>query len=207
METITEQIPETFVYEEFGGRKYYRRGYRQVLLGLKNEDEIMGSSFLQGLIIQAIVHHLRVILPKKSYWTPTNEVGIHARKRVNFSGDILICEKSKSGDPWVKNYTSIPPKFVIEVDIKIDPKDYTIEEPRAGSEMAYIIKKSEELIAFGVEGVAWVLTESRKILMMRPNLRLEVFDWTDEVPLFDEYTFCLQTILEEEDILPPASDA
>ena len=31
---ITGQIPETLLYEEFGGRKYYRRGYRQVLLGL-----------------------------------------------------------------------------------------------------------------------------------------------------------------------------
>ncbi len=204
METITDQIPETLLYEEFGGRKYYRRGYRQVLMGLKKENKIIGSSFLQGLIVQAIVHYLRAILPKKNYWTPTNEVGLHARKGENFSGDILICEKSQSGNPWVKNYTSIPPKFIIEVDIKIDPKDYS-EDPPAGSEMAYMVQKSEKLIEFGVEGVAWVLSESRKILLMRPNLRLEVFEWTDDVPLFDEYTFCLQTILEEEDILPPSS--
>ncbi len=203
METIIEEIPETLVHEEFGGRKYYRRGYRQVLLGLKDESEIMGSSFLQGLLVQAIVGYLKLILPKKEYWTPTNEVGIHVRHKDNFSGDILICEKAKSGSPWVKNYTSIPPKFIIEVDIKIDPKDYSVDA-RAGSEMAYMVQKSEKLIEFGVEGVAWVLTESRKILLMRPNLRLEIFEWTDDVPLFEEYSFCLQTILEEEDILPPS---
>jgi hypothetical protein len=203
MEAITEKIPQTLLYEEFGGRKYYRRGYRQVLLGLKNESEIIGSSFLQGLIVQAIVGYLKSTLPKKEYWTPTNEVGLHARKKENFSGDILICEKSKSGNPWVKNYTSIPPKFIIEVDIKIDPTDYSTE-PVIGSEMAYMVQKSEKLIDFGVEGIAWILTESRKILLMRPNRRLEVFEWTDEVPLFGEYSFCLQTILEEEDILPPS---
>ncbi len=203
METATEQIPEILLYEEFGGRKYYRRGYQQVLLGLKTENEIMGSSFLQGLIVQAIVHYLRTILPKKDYWTPTNEVGLHARHKENFSGDILINEKAKSGDPWVKHYAAIPPKFIIEVDIKIDPADYT-SEPATGSDMAYMVDKSQKLIDFGVEGVAWVLTESRKILLMRPERRLEVFEWGDEVPLFGDYSFCLQTILEDEDIVPPS---
>lgn len=204
METITAQIPETLLYEEFGGRKYYRRGYRDVFLGLKNESEIMGSSFLQGLIVQAIVGYLKLMLPKKEYWTPTNEVGLHVRKNNNFAGDILICKKADSGDPWVKNFTTLPPQFIIEVDIKIDPTDYTYDPP-AGSDMAYIVQKSEKLIDFGVEGVAWVLTESRKILLLRPNRRMEIFEWTDDVPLFGEYGFCLQTILEEEDILPPSA--
>lgn len=203
METITVQIPETLLYEEFDGRKYYRRGYRDVLLGLKNESEIMGSSFLQGLIVQAIVGYLKSMLPKKEYWTPTNEVGLHVRKNDNFSGDILICKKADSGNPWIKNYTAIPPKFIIEVDIKIDPIDYSYDPP-AGSDMAYIVQKSEKLIEFGVEGIAWVLTESHKILLLRPNRRMEIFEWTDDVPLFGEYSFCLQTILEEEDILPPS---
>ncbi len=70
--------------------------------------------------------------------------------------------------------------------------------------MAYIVQKSEKLIEFGVEGVAWVLTESRKILLLRPNRRMEIFEWTDDAVLFGEYSFCLQTILEEEDILPPS---
>jgi len=84
-----------------------------------------------------------------------------------------------------------------------DPADYTYDPP-AGSDMAYIVQKSEKLIEFGVEGIAWILTESRKIPLLRSNRRRELFEWTDEVPLFGEYSCCLQTILEEEDILPPS---
>ena len=43
MEINIQPIPANMVYEEFGGNKYYRKGYRQVLLGLKSEEEIMGS--------------------------------------------------------------------------------------------------------------------------------------------------------------------
>ncbi|GAB2800854.1 hypothetical protein GCM10027275_53600 [Rhabdobacter roseus] len=59
MEAITGQIPETLLYEAFGGRKYYRRGYRQVLLGLKNESEVMGSSVFQSLIVSALISSYR----------------------------------------------------------------------------------------------------------------------------------------------------
>ncbi|MBU1820780.1 MAG: hypothetical protein KKG00_04605 [Bacteroidetes bacterium] len=203
MEPITDKIPENLLYEEFGGRKYYRRGYRQVLLGLKKEDEIMGSSIFQSLIVQAVVFYLKTILPIKKYWTPTNEAGLHLGRKDNLANDIVIVEKKAFSNPTSLNYSNIPPKFIIEVDIKIDPKDYS-DDPPAGSEMAYMVQKSEKLIEFGVEGVAWILTESRKILLMRLNRRLEIFEWTDQVPLFDDYTLCLQTILEEEDILPPS---
>lgn len=203
METTTDKIPASLLYEEFGGRKYYRRGYRQVLLGLKKENEIMGSSVFQSLIIQAIVFYLKTILPQKKYWTPTNEAGLHLKNKENLANDIVIVEKSTLRSPTSLNYSDVPPKFIIEVDIKIDPKDYS-DEPPAGSEMDYVIQKSEKLLEFGVEGVAWILTPSRKILLMHSTKKLEVFEWTDEVPLFDGYSFCLQAILEEEDILPPA---
>lgn len=203
METTTDKIPASLLYEEFGGRKYYRRGYRQVLLGLKKENEIMGSSVFQSLIIQAIVFYLKTILPQKKYWTPTNEAGLHLKNKENLANDIVIVEKSTLRSPTSLYYSDVPPKFIIEVDIKIDPKDYS-DEPPAGSEMDYVIQKSEKLLEFGVEGVAWILTPSRKILLMHSTKKLEVFEWTDEVPLFDGYSFCLQAILEEEDILPPA---
>ena len=201
MEITTDRIPESLLYEEFGGRKYYRRGYRHVLLGVKNESEIMGSSVFQSLIIQAVVFYLKTILPQKKYWTPTNEAGLHLKNKENLANDIVIVEKSTLRSPTSLNYSDVPPKFIIEVDIKIDPKDYS-DEPPAGSEMDYVIQKSEKLLEFGVEGVVWILTPSRKILLMHSTKKLEVFEWTDEVPLFDEYSFCLQAILEEEDILP-----
>ncbi len=202
MEAITGQIPETLLYEEFGGRKYYRRGYRQVLLGLKNESEIMGSSVFQSLIVTAMLFYLKTILPKTHYWLQASEAGLHLNSRENLANDIAIIEKNKLKDPQSLKYNDVPPRFIIEVDIKIDPRDYS-NEPAIGSDMDYILQKSEQLLDFGVEGIAWILTPSRKILIFRPNLRLEVYDWTEEVSLFDGYTFCLQRILEEEGILPP----
>ena len=204
METITEQIPEALLYEEFGGRKYYRRGYREVLLGLKYESEIMGSSFLQALIIQALVHYLKTILPKKTYWVPTNEAGLHLALNENLANDIAIVEKDKAHNPLSLKYSDVPPKFVIEVDIKIDPKDYDAE-PAAGSDMDYVIQKSQLMLDFGVEGVVWIMTRSRKVVLLRPQVGMQLFEWTDYVPIFDGHTFCLQTILEEDDILPPST--
>lgn len=203
MEVITGQIPETLLYEEFGGRKYYRRGYRQVLLGLKNESEIMGSSVFQSLIVTAIIFYLKTVLPKNQYWVQSSEAGLHLDRTKNLANDIAIVEKSRLKDPKSLKYNDVPPKFIVEVDIKIDPKDYS-DEPAVGSDMDYIFQKSEQLLDFGVEGVAWILTPSRKTLLFRPNHPLEVFDWTQEVPLFNDFTFCLQRILEEEGILGDA---
>jgi hypothetical protein len=205
MATTTQQVPESLIYEEFGGRIYYRRGYRQVLLGLKTKEEIMGSSFLQGLIVQAVVHYLKLILPKKLFWVPTNEVGLHIKLKENYAGDILICEKSKTPNPWLESYTPIPPKFIIEVDIKIDPKDYE-DEPPTGTEMDYILEKSGQLLDFGVEGIVWILTKGRRIIVIKSHRIVEVFQWNETVILFDDYSFCLQQILEDEDILPPVSE-
>ena len=202
METITEQIPESLLYEEFGGRKYYRRGYREVLLGLKNESEIMGSSILQTLIVQAIGFYLKTILPRNQYWVPTNEAGLHLGRNENLANDLAIVEKDKVRNPFSLKYSDVPPKFVIEVDIKIDPKDYDTE-PAAGSDMDYVIQKSQRMLDFGVEGVIWITTRSRKIVLLRPQQNMQLFEWTDDVPIFDDYTFCLQSILDEEGIVPP----
>lgn len=125
MEAITEQIPDTLLYEEFGGRKYYRRGYRQVLLGLKNESEIRGSSVFQSLIVTAIIFYLKTILPKKQYWVQSSEAGLHLDRAKNLANDIAIVEKSQLKNPCSLKYNDVPPKFVIEVGIKIDPKDYS----------------------------------------------------------------------------------
>lgn len=203
MEAITGQIPETLLYEEFGGRKYYRRGYRQVLMGLKTESEIIGSSVFQSLIVTALIFYFKTILPKKQYWVQSSEAGLHLDRTKNLANDIAIIEKSKLRDPRSLKFNDLPPRFVVEVDIKIDPKDYS-DEPTVGSDMDYILQKSEQLLDFGMEGIAWILTPSRKTLRFHPNHRLEVYDWTEEVALFDDYTFCLQTILEEEGILPEA---
>ena len=201
MQTITEHIPESLLYEEFGGQKYYRRGTRQVMLGLKTESEIMGSSVYQMLIVQSIAFYLKGILPKGKYWIPSSEGGLHLGKNENMACDIAIIEKATLHDPTSLKYLDSPPKFVIEVDIKIEWKNYDTQPPTS-LEMDYVMLKTDQLLDFGVEGVAWVLSKSRKILLALPDQRPQFFDWTEEVSLFGGHTFCVQAILEEDGILP-----
>ena len=205
MATATQHIPESLIYEEFGGRIYYRRGYRQVLLGLKTKEEIMGSSVFQSLIIQAVVFYLKTILPKKLYWVPTNEAGLHLNHRQNLANDIVIVEKNTLKDPFSDKYSDVPPKFIIEVDIKIDPKDYK-DEPPTGTEMDYILEKSGQLLDFGVEGIVWILTKGRRIIVIKSHRIAEIYQWHETISLFEDYSFCLQQILEDEDILPPVAN-
>ncbi|TAE41952.1 MAG: hypothetical protein EAZ70_13505 [Runella slithyformis] len=201
METTTQTISQSLIYEEFGGRFYYRKGYREVLLGLKNEDEIMGSSIFQSLIIQAVVFYLKSILPKKHFWVPTNEAGLHLYRNKNFANDIAIVEKQKLIEPDSDKYNNVAPRLIIEVDVKIDPTPDG--ETEGGTQTDYILQKSHLLLDFGVDAIVWILTKSRQILVMRTHKNMEIYAWDDTVPLFDEYVLCLQQILEEEDILPP----
>lgn len=203
MEINIESIPANMVYEEFGGNKYYRKGYRQVLLGLKSEEEIMGSSIYQSLIVQALVFYLKTILPKKDYWVPTNEAGLHLHLNDNMANDIVIVEKNKLLNPQSEQYSNIPPKFVIEVDLKIDPIDASTE-PQTDLSMSYIVEKSGKLLDFGVEGIAWILTRNQQIIVARSRRNLEIYQWHETLTLFDEYTFCLRDILMDEGILPSA---
>ena len=191
MQTTTELIPDSLLYEEFRGRKYYRRGTRQVMLGLKTESEILGSSVYQMLIVQSIAFYLKSILPKGRYWIPSSEGGLHLGKNENLACDIAIIEKATLRDPTSLKYLDSPPKFVIEVDIKIEWKNYDTQPPTS-LEMDYVMLKTDRLLDFGVEGVAWVLSQSRKILLALPGHRPQFFDWAEEVPLFGGHTFCLR---------------
>jgi hypothetical protein len=200
MDTTTLPIPSHFVYETFGEIKYYRRGYRQVLMGLKKEEEIMGSSVYQSLIVQALVFYLKNTLPKALYWVPTNEAGLHLEQHENMANDIAIVEKKSLKNPRSLRYYQHPPKFALEVDIKIEPIS-TETEPPTDISMSYIVDKSQRLLDFGTEGVVWIMTRSQRIYVARTAQNLEIFSWNDWVPLFDGYGFCLRDILVEEGIL------
>ena len=74
METTT-QIPKILIYEEFDGHPIYRKGYKDVVLGLKKIEEInMGTSELQWFITNTINRHLWTILPR-NYFCGSGELG------------------------------------------------------------------------------------------------------------------------------------
>jgi len=68
-------------------------------------------------------------------------------------------------------------------------------------EWDYLGQKSTQLLVFNIAGIAWIFTETRKIVLATSLDDMFEYEWTETVPLFDGYGFCLQSILEEEGIL------
>lgn len=159
METTTA-VPRILIYEEFNGHPIYRKGYKDIMLGLKKIEEIgMGTSGLQWFITNAINRHILTLLPI-SYKVGPGELGLHTTANSNFSADIAIYRPGqvKIGFHSTK-YLDVPPSVVIEVDIKIDESDYFQNEEE------YFHKKTEQLLQWGVERVIWVFSASRRVLV------------------------------------------
>ena len=82
-------------------------------------------------------------------------------------------------------YAKKPPVVVLEVDIKVDTAN--------GSDLDYVLTKTEKLLAFGVEQVIWILTASRKIVVAtQRNPSLTPYDWKQPVLLLDNCAMNLE---------------
>ncbi len=177
--TTTLQIPITLLREEIGGQPYYYKGYGQVLSGEKQPAEIMGSSELQSYLVALILRRLFVLLPESEYLIQTGEPGLNIAPGDNLANDITIRRtKDSIIDRNATGYAKKPPLVVLEVDIKVDTAN--------GSDLDYVLTKTEKLLAFGVEQVIWILTASRKIVVAaQRNPSLTPYDWKQSVPLID----------------------
>ncbi|MDR6803036.1 Uma2 family endonuclease [Dyadobacter sp. BE34] len=199
---ITQQkkslsCPENFsnplVLEEWDGKIYYRKGYREVLSGAKTVEQIMGSSSLQAEIISYILQVILRSVDLRKYRVHTSEPGIHISKQVNMAGDILVYDKSVlTPEKISRKYADVPPKVVIEVDISVEAEGIT--------EMGYVFQKSERLIEFGCERVIWVLTEIQKVVVFTPGAEAEILSWHSDVTVLHNMSFNIGTYLDAEGI-------
>lgn len=183
MENQLKQIPKAFIYEEYEGIPIYRKGYKDVILGLKTVEELnLGTSTSQSqwFVISAILRYLFAKLPANKYLIGTNEVGLHLNTKNNLSADIAIYKKSESTlNLSSLNYADSPPKIVIEVDIKMDiPNSFQSEDD-------YLKKKTEKLLEFGVEKVIWVFTSSQRVLIADNIKRWSFNSWDIPFEIFD----------------------
>ena len=113
----SRKIPANLIREELRGKPFYYRGYKEVLNGTKQIEEIMGSSSLQSIIISIIDFFVSSNINRKLYWVATNEAGLHLGHKNNFSTDLGVFLKEKV----VLNdkYFDVAPEMAIEVDVKI----------------------------------------------------------------------------------------
>ncbi|WP_373515065.1 Uma2 family endonuclease [Persicitalea sp.] len=178
----TKQIPKTLIYEEFDGHPIYRKGYKDFILGLKKIEEInMGTSQLQYLITWSIVKFLARELPD-GYAAGSSELGLHLTKGTNFAADIAVFREGVLNIGFQStNYSDVPPNVVIEVDVKIDESDYFQTQDE------YFHKKTERLLAWGVERVIWVFSASRRVLVADNLKKWESISWDIPFTVIDDY--------------------
>lgn len=173
MKSTSQNIPTYLVYEIYKGKPIHYKGYKDVLKGTKHFEEIMGSSYIQSLIITRLI----ILLGSKispDFEILTSELGIKLGKNSRRAADIAILEKSKAkAIKDVNKYLEISPKYVTEVDIKASKDD--IEDSTS-----YYYNKTDQLLDFGVECVIWIFTQSKKIMIAQKGKKnWEITDWSE----------------------------
>jgi len=192
MESIAQHIPKSFIYEIVDGQPIYYKGYKDYLNGDKQLGDIMGCSYMQSLVITALVHLLILKLDKK-YRVLTNEVGLRFDEKRRRAADIAIFEKAqlkKLKDP--NKYLNISPKIVIEVDIKAEPEE-------AMDTLSYFHKKTDELLKNGVEKVIWIFTDSRKVMIAEEAANWQISDWSNDIEIVDGLVVNIEKMIELEE--------
>ena len=71
------KIASYLVFEEIDGFALPYKGYKEVILGNKTPDDIMGSSALQAVLVSLIHGYLFSQIDRKNYILATNESGLH----------------------------------------------------------------------------------------------------------------------------------
>jgi hypothetical protein len=120
----------------------------------------------------------------------TNEQGLHLENKSNLSADIAIFETSKlplkAAD---KYYASVAPKIQIEVDVDADIEDFELPE-------AYINLKTDKFLAFGVEKVIWILSESKKVMIATKDENWQITNWHKEIEITEGLYFNIGQYLQ-----------
>jgi Uma2 family endonuclease len=187
-------IPKVLIYEVWNGKPIYYKGYRDVLAGRKTPQEVMACSDLQGAIVAVLMGFLFNAINRKKYLLATNEIGLHLALNDNLGNDIAIFDKAQVGK-LKGRFFEVPPKVVIEVDIKADLSNFLNEETD------YILAKSQKMLDFGVDKVVWILTSNRKIIVSTRNQKQAIItDWDDDILLLDGCVLNVKQLLDDEEI-------
>jgi Uma2 family endonuclease len=187
-------VPESLIYEEIDGQPIYYRGYREVLSNQKALEDIMGCSDVQGVIVSTILEYLYQNVSSKEYKIITNEIGLHLERKNNLPSDIALYDKAVLQKTPLKNkYFEIPPRAVIEIDTKADTSSFNTAAD-------YYHTKTNKLFGFGVQEVIWIYTQTKKVMVARPQQDWIIQDWSKPVTLLGRYAFSIADLVEKDGI-------
>jgi Uma2 family endonuclease len=89
----------------------------------------------------------------------------------------------------------VPPKLVVEVDVKIEAESKTPED------IVWQIK-TNKLLNSGVEKVIWFFTKSQRVLIARPNEDWIPVDWQRDIEIWAGLTINIAQYLAKQGIQP-----
>jgi len=192
MKSIAQHVPESLIYEIVDGQPIYYKGYKDFLNGEKQPGDIRASTYIQSLVITALVCLLDAQLNKK-YQVLTSEVGLQFKEKRRRAADIAIFEKAKLRQVKDKNkYLKIAPRIVIEIDVKAE-----IEEVKDA--FGYFHKKTDELLNNGVEKVIWIFTDSQKVMIVEAASTWQVLDWSKDIEIMGGLVINIEKLIELEE--------
>ena len=131
---------------------------------------------------------------RKKYRFFTNETGNHLAKNENPSFDLAIYERALlTPDKITTKYVDVPPKIVVEVDVKVDTRLLT--------KIDFVHHKIQTLLNYKVEKVIWIFTKSKKVLIATPNEDWITTDWNKDIELLDGVYFNIGKEVKQEGLL------
>ena len=188
-----QRLLSQLVYEMDGEKPVYYAGYREVLNGIKEIDEIMGASYLQSYLIEIIQEFLFTHPLRHRFRILASEIGVQIDKKKWRSCDIALYEKVRLVNLPISNkYIPIAPDYVIEIDTKADLSNYQYQHD-------YFVKKTRELHEFGVKKVVWIFTETIPVIWESESAdRIVIREgWNHDITLAEGMTFNLQTLYDQ----------
>ena len=187
-------VPDYLIREIIDGDRWFYRGYRDVLSGLKTPEEIMACSTYQSLLVGYVYNKLWNALEDQPYWVMSNEVGNNLSKKSKMAYDIAVFDKTTLPPERISaNYANVPPKLVIEVDVKIE------SESKTPDDIVWQIK-TQKLLTSGVEKVIWFFTKTQKVLIARPNEDWILADWQRDIEIWEGLTINVAQYLAKQGI-------
>lgn len=185
---------DSLVYEMDEGKPIYYAGYQDVLTGIKQAEEIMGSSGLQSHLIEIIQDFLFTHPLRKRFNYLSNEIGVQIKKKKWRACDIAIYEKERlAGYIFDDKYMAIPPDYVIEIDTKADLSKYQYQHD-------YFIEKTRQLHDFGVKKVIWIFTRNLPVIWESESVDAILIrnGWNHDVTITEGMTFNLEQLVQAE---------
>jgi Uma2 family endonuclease len=165
-------MSNALIYELADGEPIYYNGYKDVLNGKKPIEALIGSSFLQAILIARIVAWLHEHFSDK-YLVMTSELGIQIDRNNWRLADIALLNKSLASKiKSQEKYINVAPDFIIEIDTKA-----AIDEGGQIGGLDYFQTKTDTLLNFGVKKLVWIFTQNRKILVAEKGKAWIIDNW------------------------------